>query len=179
MRMDKTTDADLSRAISASDAAAFKALYYRYYEPLYLFLWRRTHDRETALDLAQELFVRVWNNREKLDASQSLKAYLFKIAHNLLIDHFRKKGVEQTYFAADPPEEASVVSEADDFELRENIESAIASLPTPVRQVFQMSRFDGLKYHEIAAALEISVKTVEARMSKALATLRERLEPYL
>lgn len=121
----------------------------------------------------------MWNNREKLDAGQSLKSYLYKIANNLVIDHFRKKGVEQSYFAADPPDDASVTTDEVDFELREQIEQAVAGLPPPVRQVFQMSRFDGLKYHEIAKALEISVKTVEARMSKALASLREQLEPFL
>lgn len=178
--MSNKPDSELAKAISAADSTAFKALYYRYYEPLYLFLWRRTQNRETSLDLVQELFVRVWNNRESLDAGQSLKAYLYKIAHNLLIDHFRKKGVEQSYFAADPPDETSATTTADDnFELRDNIEAAIDNLPSPVRKVFQMSRFDGLKYHEIAAALEISIKTVEARMSKALAMLRERLEPFL
>ncbi|MCA9743086.1 MAG: RNA polymerase sigma-70 factor [Deferribacteres bacterium] len=177
--MDKRSDAELASAISASDAAAFKMLYYRYYELLFAFLWRRTQNRETSLDLAQELFARVWNNREKLDAGQSLKSYLYKIANNLVIDHFRKKGVEQSYFAADPPDDASVTTDEVDFELREQIEQAVAGLPPPVRQVFQMSRFDGLKYHEIAKALEISVKTVEARMSKALASLREQLEPFL
>jgi RNA polymerase sigma-70 factor (ECF subfamily) len=177
--LEKTADSDLARAIKSSDANAFKVLYYRYYEQLYTFLWRRTQDGEISKDLVQELFMRLWNNRHNLDSRYALKSYLYKIGHNLVIDHLRKKGVEQTLFVADPPDEKAAFEENEHFELKESIDAAIRELPEPVRTVFCMSRFEGLKYTEIAETLEISVKTVEARMSKALAILRRKLKPFL
>jgi RNA polymerase sigma-70 factor (ECF subfamily) len=67
----------------------------------------------------------------------------------------------------------------ENFDLHEKVQAALGALPEPVRLVFTMNRFDGIKYAEIAAMLNISVKTVEARMSKALAILREKLAPFL
>jgi RNA polymerase sigma-70 factor (ECF subfamily) len=177
--VENISDSELTKAIKSSDASAFKVLYYRYYKQLFIFLWRRTQNEETAKDLSQELFFRLWKNREHLDANQSLKSYLYKIAHNLVIDHLRKRGVEQTYFTNEQPNAAITDEESDDFELREKINATMSGLPDSVRQVFYLSRFEGLKYSEIADALDIAVKTVEARMSKALTILREKLKPYI
>jgi RNA polymerase sigma-70 factor (ECF subfamily) len=173
-----TPDAELARAIKSADHQAFKVLYYRYFEALFRFLWRQTSDDELAKDLLQEVFSRVWKNRENLDPAQSLKAYLYRIGHNLVIDHRRQSVHKPEYLENDPAHEPAYFVE-ENFDLREKIQATIAALPEPVRLVFTMSRFDGIKYAEIAATLNISVKTVEARMSKALAILREKLAPFL
>lgn len=91
VRAENASDSDLVAAIRKSEAGAFKLLYFRYYEMLFTFLWRRTRERETAQDLVQELFARVWQQREKLAPAPSLKPYLYRIAHHLAIDHLRKK----------------------------------------------------------------------------------------
>jgi RNA polymerase sigma-70 factor (ECF subfamily) len=173
-----TPDAELAQAIKASDHIAFKALYYRYFEALFRFLWRQTSDEELAKDLLQEIFSRVWKNRGNLDPQQSIKSYLYRIGHNLVIDHRRQSTHKPEHLEDDPASEP-VYSAEENFDLHEKIQAAIASLPEPVRLVFTMNRFDGIKYAEIAATLGISIKTVEARMSKALAILREKLAPFL
>ncbi len=172
------TDAELSAAIKAADHAAFKALYYRYFETLFRFLWRQTSDAELAKDLVQEIFLRVWKSRANLDPAQSLKSYRYRIGHNLVIDYRRRNQHPINSLEAHPEIEPSYSTE-DNFDLQNKIAFAIQSLPEPVRLVFTMSRFEGVKYAEIAAALNVSVKTVEARMSKALAILREKLAPFL
>jgi RNA polymerase sigma-70 factor (ECF subfamily) len=173
-----TPDAELAQAIKAADHTAFKVLYYRYFKALFHFLWRQTNNEELSKDLLQEVFSRVWKSRAHLDPRQSLKAYLYRIGHNLVIDHRRQSARQPEYLADNPGHEPADIVE-ENFELVENIQAAIQNLPEPVRLVFTMNRFDGAKYAEIAAALNISVKTVEARMSKALAILREKLAPFL
>jgi len=171
------SDAELTEAIKASDHTAFKALYYRYFEALFRFLYRQTNDEELSKDLLQEVFSRVWKSREHLDPQQPIKSYLYRIGHNLVIDHRRKLHPVDS-LDAHPEIEPSYAAD-ESFDLHDKIQAAINQLPEPVRLVFTMNRFDEIKYAEIAAALNISVKTVEARMSKALTILREKLAPFL
>ncbi|MDZ7288385.1 MAG: RNA polymerase sigma-70 factor [candidate division KSB1 bacterium] len=173
-----TPDAELTAAIKVSDHAAFKTLYFRYFEALFRFLWRLTSDAELSKDCVQEVFSRIWNNREHLDPHQPIKSYLYRIGYNLVIDH-RRQNKQRLDSLEAHPEIAPSYSADEPFELRDKIEDAIKNLPEPIRLVFTMNRFDGFKYAEIAAALDISVKTVEARMSKALKILREKLAPFL
>jgi RNA polymerase sigma-70 factor (ECF subfamily) len=171
------SDAELTAAIKAADHAAFKALYYRYFEALFRFLYRQTNNEELAKDLLQEVFSRIWKSRENLDPQQPIKPYLYRIGHNLVID-YRRKHHPFDSLEAHPEIDPSYAAD-ESFELHDKIQAAIDHLPEPVRLVFTMNRFDGIKYAEIAATLNISVKTVEARMSKALTILRETLAPFL
>lgn len=171
-------DTDIVSAIKASNDEALQVLYHRYYEHLFRFIWHKTNHTETTQDIAQETFLRLWKNRHKLDAQRSIKAYLFRIANNLVIDYLRKKRLEQAHFT-DPPLIDPGVEPDEQFELRDKIQDAVHGLPEPLHTVFSLSRFQGLKYAEIADALNISVKTVESRMSKALVILRDKLQPFL
>jgi len=175
-----SSDRQLVTALHADDARAFRALYDSYYEPLYRFLWRKTRDRETALDLIQELFTRIWHKRRTLAADKPLRPLLYRIANNLAIDHLRRKTVRQ---ATVPEAVAEAIADTsallEDRELPDEFERALQQLPEGQRQVFTLSRFEGLKYAEIAALLEISVKAVEKRMSLALKTLRQNLAHLL
>ncbi len=172
------SDKELAQRIRNSDEQAFKSLYYRYYELLFKYIWRRVQNNETAKDLAQILFIRVWNSRHRLDSNLTIKAYLYQIATNLVIDHFRQKGHSQLQFLeefeTEPHEELD-----DRFELEEVIDQAVNNLPEPLQIVFKLSRFKDLKNNEIADKLNISVKTVESRMTKAFTILREQLKPLL
>lgn len=165
-------------AVRASDEAAFKSLYYRYYQTMFNFLWRRTHDFEGSKDLAQELFIRLWKNRENLDPKQSLRSYLYRIANNLAIDSLRKKAREQSTFVHDQDIVATTDPDENiDFEA--NVKAVIRGLPAPLLAVYTLSRDEGLTYTQIAESLEVSVKTIEHRMSQALKILREKLKPLL
>ncbi|CAM2066139.1 RNA polymerase sigma-70 factor [Sulfidibacter corallicola] len=168
------SDADLVAAVLKGQTHAFKTIYFRYSEQLFRFFWRRMNGREIAEDLVQELFAKVWRNRANLDPGQSLKAYLYQAAGNLVIDQLRKNPPER-YAQEIRPEHSSEEPDEGRFQVREQIQAAIASLPETQRKVFCLSRFEGLKYHEIADVLEISVKTVETHMSRALKKLRQSL----
>lgn len=167
------SDKKLARAIKSANIAAFKELYYRYYTPLHSFLWLRTNSTELTSDLIQEVFTRLWQNREKLIPENSVKAYLYKIANNLVIDHYRKKNTENAYLAENFLAKSRHLD--DSLESVTAIKISIQNLPENSRIVFILSRYQGLTYLEIAKALKVSIKTVEARMSQALRILRDEL----
>ena len=171
--METASDKKLVQLIQKSNEKAFKAFYFRYYEAIYRFLWYRTHSVEAAKDHAQEVFTRIWEKREHLDAEKSIKAYLYRIAYNLVIDDLKK----QSQHEASMPEIATHANGSfEDFSnLQIDMHQIIQQLPEPVRDVFCMSRFEGLKYSEIAEICGVSVKTVEYRISQALEKFRKRL----
>jgi len=173
-----TNDKELTRAIKQSDRVAFRQLSERYYDPLYRFLWRKTRNGEAAQDLVQELFMNLWKVRAVLDENLSVKAYLYRAANNLAINHLRKKSLKQTYFVDNLGDTRAGHSDAE-RDLQECLDDALQDLPEAQRTVFMLNRFEGLKYVEIAAALQISIKTVESRMSKTLKHLRHRFGPLL
>jgi len=167
-------DKDLVSRIKNSDQSAYKELYYMYAEKLYGFLWRKISNEDLAKDLVQDLFFKLWQNRKNLDKNQSIKAYLYRSANNLAIDHYRKKKI----FISDEIEETHFGNYKLDmsFEVESEILKEINKLPEMQRKVFLLSRFEELKYREIAEFLGISHKTVESHISKALAKLRINLE---
>ena len=172
-RLSSCSDSELTRSIQSSDANAFKILYFRYYESLLKFIYHRLHSEESAKDIVQDVFTRLWDNRQSLDENKSIKAYLYRIANNLVIDNLRKKSsketsVEELTHQYNDPADNS-------FELRAMVKTAINNLPENLRLVFILNRYEGLKYKEIAEICHISVKTVEKRMSQALQMLREQL----
>ena len=177
MRSD-LNDNELTIAIKRSDADAFKAFYHKYFKKIFQFLWGLTQNSEHARDLTQEAFLRIWVTRERLQPERSIKAYLYRIANNLAVDHLRKKRSQAEYLEQMPPGETASFQE-ENVLLREKILSSIEELPDPLRLVFTLSRFEDLKYTEIAEALEVSIKTVESRMSKALKILRKKVHPFL
>ena len=171
-------DAQLTSQILAGDSGAFRALYFRYGQALFGWLWQRTHDREAAEDLVQELFARVWRKRDSLDPNQSIRAYLYQAANHLAIDHLRKKIRENDKSEEVFPRDVTTAIDELGFERKTAITQAIAGLPEAQRTVFLLSRFEGLKYSEIASTLGLSVKTVETHMGRALKKLREALKQW-
>jgi len=167
-------DASLVERVRTGDRDAFHALYGRHAPALFRYLRHRVRGREAAEDLVQELFVRIWSRREKLDPSQSIKAYAFRIAGNLAIDHLRRKIADPIDGSAEVPEHASQ-PEDERLEQRRRLDMAMSKLSEEQRKVFQLSRFGGLTYAEIATSLSISVKMVEYHMTRALKKLRLNL----
>ena len=166
-------DSLLARKIRDSDSAAFKTLFHRYYEPLYCFLCQRLRSSEQAKDFIQEVFTRVWQTRERLDPQKSVKAYLYRIANNLVIDYFRKRASHKMY-QSEQYHQLPFQNSFMDTEL--SVKAAVSELPEKLRTVFILSRHQSLTYNEIAEACQISVKTVESRMSQALRLLRNALK---
>lgn len=174
----------LSLRIKLGDQQAFELLFHKYYVRLCAFSNKYLNDREEAQEIVQEVFVKIWEGREMIDPEDNLKAYLFKIAQNLSLNKLKRKKVESRYIEIFKlvyieNQEVSIHESLFIKELEELIAKSIKKLPEQCRIVFELSRIDGLKYREIADALHISVKTVEAQMSKALRSLRIELKDYL
>lgn len=167
-------DIELIIRIKNSDQAAYKQLYFTYAEKLYGFLWRKISNEDLAKDLVQDLFFKLWINRKNLDENQSIKAYLYRSANNLAIDHYRKKKI----FISDENEEIHFGNYNLDlsFDVTDEILKEVNKLPEMQKKVFLLSRFEELRYKEIAELLKISPKTVESHISKALAKLRVSLK---
>ncbi len=164
------SDNDLSSAIKQSDESAFEAFYHRYYKPLFRFIWSRTRSVELSRELVQETFIRLWENRRKLDSRKSIKAYIYRISHNLLLNHLRSKKIRREYLDAQQNQFSN-----EDIALQTSIQLTLQKLPEKIHLVFILNHLEGFKYAEIAEACGISIKTVESRMSKALRILRKEL----
>ena len=170
-------DGRLAAALAKGNADALQALYFRYAKPLFGYLWKRTRDRDTAEELVQELFTKVWKNHRQVDPSKSIRAYLYQCAYHLAIDHLRHMVRQNEAGLPDQEGHSQAVDEVG-FARRKAISRAIGELPEAQRNAFVLSRFEGLKYAEIAAVLNISVKTVETHIGRALKKLREGLREW-
>ncbi len=169
---------ELIQRIKQSDSQAFKRLYESYYTELYRFTWRRTRDREGSLDIIQDVFVKLWQNRQRLDETQNIKSYLYRSAVNQTIDLLRKKSVRQQSpleFIVEPVTE----EEVEQVNQRQSLEKAMNGLSEKQKQVFMMRHVEGLKNKEIADILGVTVKAVEKRMTTALKLLRSYLSQIM
>ena len=171
--MNQYSDVKLAQLIKQSDQNAFHCVYERYYEFLFYYLWSFTGNEDTANDLIQEVFIRLWKNREKLNTKKTLKPFLFRIAHNLAIDYQRKKKVRNLFFK--DIEDVNIIDDKNDLELKTRISIAIQKIPEKFKVVFILHHIKKYTYEEIAELCEISKKTVENRMKKAIWLLQKLL----
>jgi len=157
--------------------AEFKDLYDKYFDVIRTFIFYRCGNTDTASDIAQDVFVKIWEKREQLN-DDNLKSLLYKMANDMVISNYRKAknyvDFEQS-MAFEPDRAASPEEELYFEELASAYAQALEKMPETQRTVFLMSRNDEMKYHEIAECLNISVKAVEKRMSAALQFLRNEL----
>lgn len=176
------TESDLLARLRAGDHAAFDAIFRQWYEPVVRVAHRILRDQGVAEEITQDVFLELWRRRETLPDGSSAPAYLMQAARNRSLNHLRHLKVQQKsqvfVEALNEPVEAAD-ADAESSELAAAIREAINELPTRTREVFTMSRERNLRYAEIADLLGISVKAVEANMSRALRRLRERLGPFL
>jgi RNA polymerase sigma-70 factor (ECF subfamily) len=175
------TDIELMLRAREEDAAAFHELARRYREPLRRYFAALLADRSQADDCVQETFLRLWLARHRYEPTGKFSTYLFQIAKHYWLNQQKKFRPEVV--ALDPEEtrvaRAPRVSEPQAVLLQRyreaRIRRAVAALPEHYRAVFEMSHFEGLKYAEIAARLQIPVGTVKSRMAEAVRRLRQAL----
>lgn len=176
------TDRELLDRLRQGDRDAFDAAFRAHYATLVGVAERIAGERAVAEELAQDVMLELWRRHETLAIDESLRAYLVRAARNRALNHVRH---ERMKVRTAPRAAGETVSQPDapahlaEAEMEAALRDAVASLPERCREVFELSRGQGLRYAEIAAALGISVKTVEAQMGKALRVLRERLAPFL
>lgn len=154
-----------------------------YYGVLCGFAYKFTEDMDQAEELVQELFVQLWDKRETLVPNSSVKSYLFTATRNACLNHLKHQKVRAKFaeaVQAQPMPQMGDAGEAlEAAELKARIELAIEDLPERCREVFVMSRYEGLKYQEIADKLQISARTVEVQVGKALKMMRDHLRDFL
>ncbi len=163
------------------DRVAFEALYDRYSTRIFDYINARVNDRYTAQEIVQELFVSLWQKRRDLSV-QSCRSYLFSAAKNLIISHYRKeiaRTARQISWGAERPyQEEYTYQETLVEDLRVRYQEGLQLLPDKCQRVFTLSR-NGLSNREVADQLNISEKTVEQHITKALRFLRVYLKEHL
>lgn len=176
------TDRDLLARLRGGDHGAFDQLFRQWYEPAVRSASRILRDAGVAEELAQDVFLELWRRRESLPPESSVGAYVLQSVRNRALNHLRHLQVQQRSVVhiealTEPAERSDARLQTG--ELQVAVRDAIAALPPRTREVFVLSRERGLRYGEIAAMLGVSVKAVEANMSRALRLLRARLAPWL
>ena len=166
--------------IAAGDQLAFEGLFREHYKPLCAFACQYLREGDKAQDLVQDLFFRLWQDREKIQVTMSIKAYLFASVRNRCLNVIATQGrVRSLDEETDDLRQEEAVTEEERTHRLGRVHAAIEALPEERRRIFKLSRYEGLKYQEIADRLGLSVKTVENQMGKALKTLREDLKDLM
>jgi RNA polymerase sigma-70 factor (ECF subfamily) len=161
---------------------AFSEIFNAYYPDLVIFATKFTHDLSDSEEIVQDTFVTLWEERGSVEIKKSLKSYLLKTVQNKCIDWYRHEKIKQGHRDFVRIEQSQYICDTDRYllysELNEQIETALNSLPEKISETFRMNRHQGLKYHEIASILGVSVRTIEVRVGKALHLLRTYLKDY-
>lgn len=175
----------LIKQIQQGNELAFEALFLSYYNQLCKYIWKYVRSMDVAKETTQDVFADVWQNRKDLDTNKNLHGLLFTLAKNKSLDTIKHQKVVEKYRdeAFDIQRMWMETTErhprpTEETFLNEDILQAIDELPPKARQIFLLNRKEGLTYKEIAAYLNISVKTVESQMSRALKLLRTRLSHF-
>lgn len=172
----------LITGLKNGDRKIFERIFRAYYSELCGYSLRFVLDPLIAEEIVQDLFCKMWIRREDLVITTSLKSYLYKATGNHSLNHIRHLEIQRKYvdFVGFEVDEVSGGNHYEsDAELSEQVSKAIMQLPEKRREIFQLSRFEGLKYHEIADKLGINVKTVETQMTRALDYLRHYLREFI
>jgi RNA polymerase sigma-70 factor, ECF subfamily len=169
--------------LKAGDITAFEMLFRTYYQPLCNYAFTFVQDHDEAEEIVQSTFMQVWEKRESIEIRTAVKPYLYAMVRNACLNVLKHEKVKQQHVAVEMAfGERSIESVSRTVmasELESRIYKAMEVLPEQCRLVFKLSRFEELKYAEIAEQLEISIKTVENHMGKALKIMREQLKDYL
>ena len=159
----------------------FEKLFKQNHRELIDLAYNIVRDADSARDVVQEVFLKLWQNKEKVEFGDQIRHYVFKATAHTALNHIRQQK-KVTLLEEDHLRAVHAYPTRDDVgfkELELKIRDAIDQLPPKCRAIYILSRHEGMKYQEIADSLEISVKTVENQMGIALEKLREQLKPYL
>lgn len=161
----------------------FAEIYSKHYNELCIYAQRFLKDNDESEEIVQEIIFKLWEQREQLETVKSLRSYLYRSVHNRCINYIKHLQHKNKYSDKAWIEmkkiELEAAEEYNNKELEEKMNIAIDGLPQRCKEVFQLSRFEGKKNKEISEHLGISVKAVEANITRALTTLRENLNKYL
>jgi len=169
-------------ASQVNDEKAIESLFRSHYKRLCNYAFNLLQDVDESEEAVQQVFIQLWEKRETMEINISIQAYLFKAVRNNCLNRIKHQKVKQVYadeVVAQANEASNTTHITLQNELQQQIHQAIDSLPEQCRLIFKLSRFEEMKYSEIAKELNISIKTVENQMGKALKIMREKLKDYL
>ena len=178
----ESTETGTTIAIEKDWQLQFEEVFKAHFKSLHSYAYTIVKDDIMAEEMVQNVFYKLWEKKGQIEVTQSVTAYLYRSVYNESLNylkHLKVREAHQTYIkhkAADYNNAAEHIKLKD---LKQNLDRALSELPEQCRTVFQMSRFEELKYQEIADRLGISIKTVENHMGKALRLLREKLADFL
>ena len=169
----RRNEAELIKGIMRGDCTALHDLYDTFFARLHRFAWHLTRDTIAAEDIVHDVFLKIWSNRSLWSPGINLSGYLYRAVKNQALNHLRsRKSRGEVRINADivSPEQTDAEAELED--LRHTIQHCVDALPPGCRTVFILSRYEEMKYQDIAVSLGISPKTVENQMGRALRKLR-------
>ena len=159
-------------ALKQDDKQAFTRLFHAYYKDLVLFGGTYIPEKSTCEDIVQNIFLKLWNDRKSLEIENSLKSYLLKAVRNYCLDELRHRRIIDEHIAYELKSSSKDIDTTENYilysDLCRQLKNALEQLPPQEREVFEMSRLENIKYQEIANRLNISVRTVEVRISNCL-----------
>lgn len=175
----KYSDSELAELFRSGDDAAFKEIYVRYDKLLYIFAVKKLEDEGEAMDVVQDVFVWVLNNREKFAVKTALSSYLYKSVLNKIFDIFRHQKTIRKYITqgdyfidVDSNETDYLIRERD---IRDLIDKEIAAMPPRMREVYELKHKQNIDAKQIAQQLEISEHTVNVHLQRSLKLLKGKL----
>ncbi|AUP80957.1 RNA polymerase sigma factor [Flavivirga eckloniae] len=158
----------------------FSVLFDRHYKRLFNYSFKVVGQKDVAEELVQETFIKLWEHIESIsNDKRSIESYLIKVLKNKIIDNYRKSQTKEKHINLYKLNTEFITDIDDKWELQKTIDTIYASLQPKTSEIFKLSRFKGLTYQEIASLKNISVKTVESHISKALQAFRKQLQDYL
>lgn len=174
---------NIAEQIQNGNISVFEELFRSYYARLCGYALKYIRDKDQAEEIVQDFFYTLWNKRAAFVITVSVESYLFRAVRNACLNYIKHLNIrgQHAEFVKESSSgySGSVHDALELLELQDQIDKAVELLPTERRKIFIMSREEGLKYREIADKLNISVKTVEAQMGRALEFMREKLAQYL
>lgn len=158
-------------AIKKGDHFAYEQAFLQLRSRLYGFFLRKTHCPEDARDLVQITFLKLWQYRHTLDENYSIEQHLFRISSTVFIDYLRRQQTADKWKSASVNDKVCYIPE--DFDLRKKLYAVLDAMPCMRKKVFELNRFHGLSYSEIASHLSITVKSVDNHISKAMRLIKK------
>jgi RNA polymerase sigma-70 factor, ECF subfamily len=176
-------DYSLIQQMLGGDESAFSVIFKSYYADLVMFAGTYVRNRQAAEEIAQDVFIRLWENRESVVITSSLRSFLLKSVQNKCIDTIRHFKIVDGYQERLQHLPLLLENNTENYvlysELEDDLKKALGKLPDDISKIFLLNRFEGFTYPEIASQLNLSVRMVEIRMGKALALLKQYLKDYL
>ena len=179
-KTDNISDNLLAIRIRDDNKDAFKSLYDRYSRKLYYFSLKYLCNNDEAEELVQSVFINIWEHRGSLNESMSVKNYIYRSAVNYIYNYIKKKAVRMRFIESEIQKGETLSNHTYEqvffHDLERSVNAIVGTLPSQQQKIFQLSRYEGLTHEEIAKKLDLSVRTVENQVFRALKVIRNKLK---